>query len=296
MVCVFLTLYAAPTGPDSARESLLKQVGEKIDRQFAPTHKTAHFPQLDFSFKVESPESFLNELRAFAPLKDIDWVLRSENERPKRLLISDLDSTMISMETLDEMAAIAGVGEEVKRITALGMEGNMDFSTSLTMRLQALKGQLAAPLMEATVERLRTHITPGARTLLKTLRQRGVYTVLVSGGFDFATKAAAEELGFDEYHANRLEIDGRGTFTGQISGRIIDRAAKATLLQTISQARGIDLSETLALGDGANDLDMLNTAGLGIGVNPKEVVRQSVQGVINSGYLDAVSIFSTPVS
>ena len=296
MAYVLLTLYAPPTGPDPARRSLLKQVGEKIEQQFSPIQNIDHFPQLDFSLKVESPESLLNELRAFSPLKDIDWVLRSENERPKKLLISDLDSTMISMETLDEMAEIAGVGEDVKRITALGMEGNMDFATSLTMRLQALKGHLAVPLMQATRERLRTRLTPGARTLLKTLRQRGVYTVLVSGGFDFATQTAAEELGFDEYHANRLEIDEEGTFTGQISGRIIDRAAKAMLLQTISQARGLSLSNTLALGDGANDLDMLNAAGLGIGVNPKAVVRQSVQGVINSGHLDAVSAFSTPAS
>ena len=296
MACVLLTLYVPPTEPDAARKSLLKQVGEKIEQQFSPIQKTDHFPQLDFSFKVAEPESLLNELRAFSPLKDIDWVLRPASEGPKKLLISDLDSTMISMETLDEMAAIAGVGEDVKRITALGMEGNMDFATSLTMRLQVLKGHLAAPLMQATRERLRTHLTPGARTLLKTLRQRGVYTVLVSGGFDFATQTAAEELGFDEYHANRLEIDEEGAFTGQISGRIIDRAAKATLLQTISKTKGIELSDTLALGDGANDLDMLNAAGLGIGVNPKAVVRQSVQGVINSGHLDAVSAFSAPAS
>ena len=296
MAYVLLTLYAPPIGPDPARKNLLKQVGEKIEQQFSPIQNIDHFPQLDFSFKVANPESLLKELRAFSSLKDIDWVLRSENERPKKLLISDLDSTMISMETLDEMAEIAGVGEDVKRITALGMEGNMDFATSLTMRLQVLKGHLAAPLMQATRKRLRTHITPGARTLLKTLRQRGVYTVLVSGGFDFATQTAAEELGFDEYRANRLEIDEEGTFTGQISGRIIDRAAKAVLLQTISQAKGLSLSETLALGDGANDLDMLNAAGLGIGVNPKAVVRQSVQGVINSGHLDAVSAFSAPAS
>jgi phosphoserine phosphatase len=197
--------------------------------------------------------------------------------RRKRLLVADMDSTMVVGETLDELAACAeslrpGVQAEIVAITAASMNGEIDFAQALRARVALLRGlDLAA--LEATWARMRP--MGGARTLLATLRARGVRTALVSGGFTAFTGRLAVRLGFDVHRANVLLDDGE-RLTGQVGEPILDRAAKRRTLHELARADGIAPEATLAVGDGANDLDMLAAAGLGIAFHAKPVVAAAV--------------------
>ncbi|MGY2080021.1 phosphoserine phosphatase SerB [Modestobacter sp. SYSU DS0657] len=204
--------------------------------------------------------------------------------RSKRLIVLDVDSTLVRGEVIDELAARAGRAAEVARITAAAMNGELDFEQSLRARVAVLAGLPAGVLDE-----VREHLvlTPGARTLIRTLQRLGFRCGIVSGGFSQITDPLAESLGLDFAAANTLEVvDGR--LTGGLVGEVVDRAGKARALARFAAEHGIPLEQTVAVGDGANDLDMLNAAGLGIAFNAKPFVREKAHAALNQPYLDAV--------
>jgi phosphoserine phosphatase len=204
--------------------------------------------------------------------------------RSKRLIVLDVDSTLVRGEVIDELAARAGRAAEVARITAAAMNGDLDFEQSLRARVAVLAG-----LPVSVLDEVREHLvlTPGARTLIRTLQRLGFRCGIVSGGFTQVTDPLAAALGLDFAAANTLEVaDGR--LTGGLVGEVVDRAGKARALARFAGEHGIPLEQTVAVGDGANDLDMLNAAGLGIAFNAKPVVREQAHAALNQPYLDAV--------
>jgi phosphoserine phosphatase len=204
--------------------------------------------------------------------------------RSKRLIVLDVDSTLVRGEVIDELAARAGRAAEVARITAAAMNGELDFAESLRARVGVLAG-----LPVEVLDEVREHLvlTPGARTLIRTLQRLGFRCGIVSGGFTQITDPLAEALGLDFAAANTLEVvDGR--LTGGLVGEIVDRPGKARALVRFAAQYGIPLEQTVAVGDGANDLDMLNAAGLGIAFNAKPFVREQAHTALNQPYLDAV--------
>ena len=204
--------------------------------------------------------------------------------RAKRMVVLDVDSTLIQDEAIDLLAEEAASLEQVAHITARAMAGELDFATALETRVATLAG-----LDESVLDRLndRIRLTPGARTFIRTLRRLGYRTAIVSGGFTSVTDHLAEQLGIDHSHANRLEVvDGK--LTGRTTGPLVDRQEKAEFVRTIAAKEGIPLDQVVAVGDGANDLDMLSAAGLGIAFNARPVVRQAADASVNVPYLDAI--------
>lgn len=202
----------------------------------------------------------------------------------RRLIVMDVDSTLIQDEVIDLIAAHAGREAEVAAITESAMRGELDFAESLRRRVATLAGLPVGVLDEV---RAAVRLTPGARTLIATLRDLGLSIGVVSGGFIEVVAPLAAELGITYARANELEVaDGR--LTGRIAGRIVDRAAKAATLREWAAAEHLPLARTIAIGDGANDLDMLAAAGLGIAFNAKPAVRASADTSLNVPYLDAV--------
>ena len=204
--------------------------------------------------------------------------------RAKRLIVLDVDSTLIRDEVIDLLAAEAGCEADVARITAEAMAGRLEFEAALRQRVALLKG-LDADRIDAVRRRIR--LTPGARTLVRTLHRLGYVVALVSGGFAEVIDAVAAELGIGFTAANTLQVtDGR--LTGELAGPVVDRAGKAAALERFAAAAGVPLSQTVAVGDGANDLDMLARAGLGIAFNAKPVLRAAADATISVPYLDAI--------
>jgi phosphoserine phosphatase len=204
--------------------------------------------------------------------------------RAARLVVMDVDSTLIQDEIIELLADDAGCGQQVVEITARAMAGEIDFRQSLEERVALLAG-----LDETCLQRVRQRVrlTPGARTFVRTLRRLGFRIAIVSGGFDAVTDGLKRELGLDYAFANRLQVvDGK--LTGRLEGEVVDRARKAELLTEIAAAEGIGLDQVVAVGDGANDLDMLSAAGLGIAFNAKPVVRQAADTSVNVPFLDAI--------
>jgi phosphoserine phosphatase len=204
--------------------------------------------------------------------------------RSKRLIVLDVDSTLVRGEVIDELAARAGRAAEVARITAAAMNGELDFAQSLRARVAALAG-LPVEVLDEVREHL--ELTPGARTLIRTLQRHGFRCGIVSGGFTQVTDPLAQSLGLDFAAANTLEV-ADGALTGGLVGEILDRPGKARALARFAAEHGIPLEQTVAVGDGANDLDMLNAAGLGIAFNAKPLVREQAHTALNQPYLDAV--------
>jgi phosphoserine phosphatase len=215
----------------------------------------------------------------------VDMVVQGATGRKKRLLIADMDSTMIRQECIDELADEAGVGARVADITARAMNGELDFEAALRERVGLLKG-----LPETVIGQvLRDRITlmPGGRVLLATMKANGAYAALVSGGFTAFTSAVAETLGFDENRANTLQV-AEGTLTGTVAEPILGKEAKLTALNEITARLGITPAEALAVGDGANDLPMLKAAGTGVALHAKPTVQAQCEVRVNHGDLTAL--------
>jgi len=202
----------------------------------------------------------------------------------KRLVVMDVDSTLIQQEVIELLAAKAGVEAEVKAITDSAMRGELDFAQSLIARVGLLNG-LDESVMAEVREEIR--LTPGARTLVRTLQRLGHIVAVVSGGFINVIEPLVKELGIAHYRANTLEIvDGK--LTGKVQGAIVDRAAKASALSEFAAQENIALAQTIAIGDGANDLDMIAIAGLGIAFNAKPAVKAAADSSVSAPYLDSV--------
>ncbi|ALC17246.1 phosphoserine phosphatase [Desulfuromonas soudanensis] len=216
----------------------------------------------------------------------VDIAVQKESlyRRAKRLVVMDMDSTLIQIEVIDELARLAGVGAEVAEITERAMNGELDFQEALRARVALLKG-LEASALEQVYRTI--PFTPGAKTLVRILKRLGFKTAVISGGFKFFTDRLKEELGLDYAYANQLEIID-GIVTGGVVGPIIDGARKAQLLEEIAAGEGITLDQVIAIGDGANDLPMLGKAGLGIAFNAKARVREQADTHINQQSLDSI--------
>jgi len=209
------------------------------------------------------------------------------HRRSKHLVVMDADSTLLRDEVIDRLAEEAGCAEEVAAITEAAMAGQLDFAESLRRRVALLEG-LDAGVLDRVRDRLR--LTPGARTLLRTLHRLGYVPAVVSGGFVEILAPLLAELGVDYLEANRLEIVD-GVLTGRLAAEIVDRAGKARALERFAAEVGVPLSQTVAVGDGANDIDMISAAGLGIAFNAKPVVREHADAALSVPYLDAVLYF-----
>ena len=226
------------------------------------------------------------QLMAITQQYPVDIALQRENiyRKSKRLVVMDVDSTLIQGEVIDELAKLGGVGEQVAGITRRAMAGELDYEPSLRQRVALLKGLPQAAIAEV-YERI--PLTPGAGKFIKTLKQLGYKTGIISGGFSLFTRRLQQELGLDYAYANNLEIDA-GRLTGGLLGPVIDRQGKARIVEEIAAQENIPLEQTVAIGDGANDLLMLEKVGLGIAFNAKKKVREAAEYSISRKNLDSV--------
>jgi phosphoserine phosphatase len=215
----------------------------------------------------------------------IDAAIVSIHNRRKRLLLADMDSTMIHQECIDELGVVAGVGDKIKGITARAMRGELDFDGALRERVALLKGLDVSVIAELLRERIT--FMGGGRTLLTTMRAHGAYAALVSGGFLSFTGPVAAHLGFHEHRANTL-IEKNGKLTGEVGMPILGQQAKLDSLREIAVTRGLTSADAIAVGDGANDLAMLSEAGMGVALHAKPHVQQSSLIRINHGDLTAL--------
>lgn len=218
---------------------------------------------------------------------DVAFLKDNVFRRSKRLIVFDMDSTLIQTEVIDEMADVMGVGDKVRAITEKAMNGEMDFDESLKQRVSQLKG-LKVSQMQEILERL--PFTVGAEEFVKTVKNLGYKVALISGGFSFFANALKEKLDLDYAFANDLKIVG-GALTGEVEGTIINAQQKALLVKVISQQEKIALEQVVAIGDGANDLPMLATAGLGIAYHAKDIVRKEAQNHMSHGPMTSILYF-----
>ena len=250
--------------------------------------RIAHYPVTAFELLVSNVEvaKIKKPLAALANHSPVDIGVQSGGlqRRAKKLVVLDVDSTLIQQEVIELLAAHANVEEQVREITRRAMNGELDFAQALKERVSLLSG-----LPQSVIDDVREKIslTPGARTLVRTLKKLHHKVGIVSGGFTEVITPIAHELGIDFIAANHLEIRD-GKLTGSVKGKIIDRAGKAEALREFAQLADVDISDTVAIGDGANDLDMIALAGLGIAFNAKPLVRESADASVTTPYLDSV--------
>ncbi|CAN5857629.1 phosphoserine phosphatase SerB [soil metagenome] len=248
------------------------------------------YPVTGLELRVSVPPGVGGQLQtalaAVAADQGVDVALEdySLSRRAKRLIVFDVDSTLIQGEVIEMLAARAGAEAKVAQITEAAMRGELDFAESLTERVATLKG-LPASVLDAVADQL--ELTAGARTTLRTLRRLGFHCGVVSGGFRQVIDPLAHELMLDYVAANELEIVD-GTLTGRVVGQIVDRPGKAKALRDFAQQAGVPMEQTVAVGDGANDIDMLAAAGLGIAFNAKPALREVADASLSHPYLDTV--------
>jgi phosphoserine phosphatase len=263
---------------------LIAQCGGNIDRIV----RLAKYPVTAIELDVSGadPGGLRGALTAGAAQAGVDVAVQRSGlaRRAKHLVVMDVDSTLIQDEVIELLARHAGCLEEVERVTAAAMRGELDFAGSLHARVALLAG-LSADVFDKV--RAEVRYTPGARTLVRTLKRLGYQVGIVSGGFTQITDALVAQLGLDFAAANTLEVaDGR--LTGRVVGKVVDRPGKAAALRRFAEISEVPLSETVAIGDGANDLDMLAAAGLGVAFNAKPLVRAQADTAVNVPFLDTI--------
>ena len=281
-----VTVLGTPLTPAAvaAIAGRIADTGANIDR----IERMARYPVTAIEMHVSGtdPDRLRVTLAEEAALQSVDVAVQPANllRHGMRLVVMDVDSTLVQGEVIEMLAAQAGCLDEVAKVTDRAMRGEIDFEESLRARVALLEG-----LEVSALDRVYDEITlaPGARTLVRTLKRLGYRFAIVSGGFTQVTDRIAEDLGIDFAAANELEVvDGR--LTGRIVGPVVDRAGKADALRRFAARAGVSEAATVAIGDGANDLDMLAAAGLGIAFNAKPVVQQAADTAVNVPYLDAI--------
>lgn len=281
-----VTLLADPLRPAAlgAITSCVARGEANIDR----IERLANYPvtAIELTISGGDHDQLRTELATEAATQAIDVAVQSSglHRRSKHLIVMDVDSTLIQGEVIELLAEYAGCAEQVAGVTEEAMRGNLDFEESLRRRVALLQG-LDASALDAVRDNL--VLAPGARTLARTLKRLGYECAIVSGGFTQVTDKLVADLGIDYSAANTLEVvDGK--LTGELTGPIIDRPGKAAALRRFATEAEVPLNRTVAIGDGANDLDMLATAGLGVAYNAKPVVREAADTSVNVPYLDTI--------
>jgi phosphoserine phosphatase len=283
---VHVTVMGAPLQPGSVAQvaSTIAEHGGNIDR----IRRIASYPVTAIVFESSgaSAEELRGPLASVATTTGCDVAVQRKelDRRGQHLVVMDVDSTLIQNEVIDLLADEAGVGPQVQAITERAMRGELDFEQSLRARVALLAG-LDAEAIDRVRERVT--LTPGARTLCRTLIRLGFRIGLVSGGFIEVVAPIAAELGIDNVRANALDVSN-GRLTGSVVGPVIDRMGKRQALEEFAAEHGIPLSRTIAIGDGANDIDMLMRAGLGVAFNAKAATRAAADTAVNVPYLDSV--------
>lgn len=250
--------------------------------------RLARYPVMAYQFELTGGDHLKLQagLAASAQEHAVDVSLQEKGleRRAMRLVLMDVDSTLVQGEVIDELAHLAGQGDAVSEITRRAMEGELGFEAALRERVRLLEGLPVAALHEVADA---MPLTPGARTFVRTLRRLGYRTAIVSGGFTFFTDRLRDELGLDHAYANELEVSN-GHLTGALVGPIVDRAAKARILEEVAGLENVPLGQTVAVGDGANDTDMLARAGLGIAFNARAAAQQAADTAVTVPFLDAI--------
>lgn len=281
-----VTVLGERIGPDDfgAVARAIANGGGNIERIF----RLSRYPVISYELAVSDGD--INKIREqliiAAAERPIDIAIQPEGleRRTKRMVVMDVDSTLIEDEVINLLAYEAGVGEEVAAITESAMRGEIDFEVSLRRRV-ALLGGLDVSALERAAGRIT--VTPGARTFIRTLKRMGMKTAIVSAGFTRFANQLASDLGIDYSLSNTLELKD-GVLTGNLTGELVDAARKATFLQEIAAKENISPAQVVAVGDGANDIDMLSVAGLGIAFNAKPVVKERADTSVSVPYLDAI--------
>ena len=282
-----LVFVASPEDKPAYREALLMLGRVALNRKLPPPEVLSGWESAQWIY--ESVDSELRQEAAAAVAEmPVDWALVPVEGRRKKLLVADMDSTIINVECLDELADFAGIKAEIAAITERAMRGELEFEPALRERVAKLKG-LALDALHKTYDE-RVQLNPGAATLVKTMAKHGARCVLVSGGFTFFTSRVAEAAGFHANRANELLDDG-AALTGAVQEPILGRAAKLEALRGEAQTLEITEADALAIGDGANDLDMIKAAGLGIAYRAKPVVAAEANAKIDYTSLEAALFF-----
>ena len=279
-----LTLIAELGGLDPALVSRCRAALEALGAAPGTPDWLAEREAADLPFTAAPPELAAAAARTALAEARVDAVAQPAEGRRKGLLVADMDSTIVTSETLDEVAAYAGLKEKISAITARAMNGELDFRQALLERIAMLRG-LEVSALEATWAA--TEMMPGAAALVATMRAHGATCCLASGGFTFFTSRVAERLGFQHHVSNTLLIED-GRLTGQVAEPIFDRNGKLATLTRLASEKALPMAATLAVGDGANDLDMLRAAGMGVAFRAKPVVAAAAQARIDHADLRAL--------
>ena len=247
------------------------QTSSIIDRRVA---------DIPFSANPEAAKIVMSEIGG-----PIDFAVQSSVNRKKKMLISDMDSTMITVECIDELADYAGIKEDIAEITERAMQGELDFEAALRERVHLLSGLETSAIEKCLREKV--EIMPGAETLVRTMKEWGAHTVLVSGGFTSFAKPVSQAIGFESFFANVLG-EKEGKLTGKLEGSIVDAERKQELLRSIAVDQAINLDQSLAVGDGANDIPMIKSAGMGVAYHAKAKAKAAADVAISHNDLSAL--------
>ena len=276
-----LTLIAAPGTLTHAHVRAAREALAALGADLDAVDWLGEAEAADIPFQSLAAEQAIAAARGALGDAPLDMIAQPRAGRRKALLLADMDSTIVTTETLDEIAAFAGLKEKIAAITARAMNGELDFHAALRERVSMLKGLDAGALEKVWAE---TELMPGAATLIATMRAAGAHTALVSGGFTFFTSRVAERVGFHEHHANTLLIEA-GQLTGAVGEPILDKDTKLATLKRLAAQLGVGLDATASVGDGANDLPMLQAAGLGVAFRAKPSVAAAARHRVTHGDL-----------
>ena len=274
----------APHGSALLSADAVQAISQHLPNAPAPQWLAAE-TACDFTVEDSTPDTIRGAIRGVLGQRPVDCAIQPPKDRRKRLLIADMDSTIIDQECIDELAAALGIKDRISAITERAMRGEIDFSLALRERVALLKGLERRALAEVFENQIT--IRPGARTLVQTMRANGAHTALVSGGFSFFTQRVAEAVGFNEDQANTLIFDG-DLLAGTVGEPILGREAKRDALNAFVEQLDITAAQTLAVGDGANDLDMIGAAGLGVAFRAKPAVAEAADARIDHCDLTAL--------